>query len=199
MTMPLARTTLLSTAVVAPEQVAPLMPWTPSDVIRRSAAAVAAAASMQVLSPRTVTTSRPPRKMPLSDTSLIAISPPSAIGLTSDSVGPVKPCIIPILTGSCAEAPIATVAQSAADIILADSFLMVRPPIWLYVCWSLGEEYTYRNQCFHPSLCQGRHVDRRHVSTLRPVGAEQVPSSLTSRRMAGSNSGVRLVLERTVR
>src|SRR5210317_2049805 len=61
MTIPFGTATLFNTAVVAPEQVAPLIAATPSEVIRRSAAAVAAAASMQVLSPRTDTTFIPPR------------------------------------------------------------------------------------------------------------------------------------------
>jgi hypothetical protein len=50
---PLAMATFCRVAMVTPEQSAPMMPLTPSDVIRRSAVAVAAAASTQVESPRT--------------------------------------------------------------------------------------------------------------------------------------------------
>jgi hypothetical protein len=103
-TIPLGTRTLFNTAVVAPEQVAPLMAETPSEVTSRSAAAVAAAASIQVLSARTDTTDLPPRKMPLSETSLIASSPPLAMGATNDSVGPVNPCSMPIFTSSSASA-----------------------------------------------------------------------------------------------
>jgi hypothetical protein len=53
MTMPFGTATLVRIEVVTPEQSAPTMPSTPSDVIRRSAAAFAAALSMQVLSART--------------------------------------------------------------------------------------------------------------------------------------------------
>jgi hypothetical protein len=80
MTTPFGTATLLATAVVTPEQSAPMMETTFSDVIRRSAAAVAAAASTQVESARTETMVSPPRNLPLSEASFIASSAPPAIG-----------------------------------------------------------------------------------------------------------------------
>ena len=76
-------------AMVTPEQSPPTMALTRSAVTSRSAAATAAAESMQVVSPRTETTCRPPSNAPLSLTSLIASSAPSAMGPTNDSIGPV--------------------------------------------------------------------------------------------------------------
>ena len=88
-TTPLGRATFFSTAMVTPEQSPPTMALTLSDVTRRSAAALAAAESMQVLSPRTETTLAPPSRAPLSLTSLIANSAPLAMPGVSDSMGPV--------------------------------------------------------------------------------------------------------------
>ena len=116
MTMPLGTATLASIAPVTPEQSAPTMPATPSVVTRRSVAAVAAAASMQVESARTGSTVAPSMKAPESDTSDIAISAPAAIAGASDSSGPVKPRTTPSLTGpSCAMA--AEAANVAAEAI----------------------------------------------------------------------------------
>ena len=57
-TTPLALATFFRTAVVTPEQSPPTIALTPSEVIKRSAVAVATAESMQVLSPRTASLSR---------------------------------------------------------------------------------------------------------------------------------------------
>ena len=57
---PFGIATLLAIAVVTPEQSAPMIPTTLSEVISLSAAAVAAAASMQVESARTTLIFCPP-------------------------------------------------------------------------------------------------------------------------------------------
>ena len=139
MTMPLGTATLVSIAVVAPEHMAPTMPSTPSEVIRRSATATAAEASMQVESPRTEVTALPPKSRPLAVTSAIAISAPAAIGGASDSSGPVKPSETPSVTGPCASAwatpASASVAAEARSIFficqsprLDSVIVMVRNP-----------------------------------------------------------------------
>ena len=69
-------------------------------VISRSATEEAAAASMQVESPRTLTTVLPPRKLPDFEASDSAISAPEAIAGVSDSIGPVKPRMTPTFTSS---------------------------------------------------------------------------------------------------
>jgi hypothetical protein len=74
MTMPFGTATFVRIEVVTPEQSAPTMPFTPSEVIRRSAAAFAAALSIQVLSARIEVTDMPSISMPLSVTSAIASS-----------------------------------------------------------------------------------------------------------------------------
>ena len=93
---PLGTATLLATAMVTPEQSAPMIAATPSEVIRRSAAAVAAAVSMQVESPRTETTFLPPRNLPDREASDMASSAPEAMSGVSDSIGPVNPSRTPI-------------------------------------------------------------------------------------------------------
>ena len=62
-----------------------------------SAAAVAAAESTQVESARTGTKALPPSNLPESVTSFIASSAEAAMPGVSDSIGPVKPRIIPTL------------------------------------------------------------------------------------------------------
>ena len=89
--MPFAVATFCNTAVVTPEQSAPMIALTPSDVMRRSAVAVAAAASTQVESPRTDEIFDPFRNAPLSLASFIANSAPLAISGVNDSIGPVNP------------------------------------------------------------------------------------------------------------
>ena len=89
MVTPFGMVTLLATAVVTPEQSAPMMATTPSVLSRRSAAALAAAASMQVESARTPTSVSPFRNWPLSLTSFSASSALSAMAGVSDSIGPV--------------------------------------------------------------------------------------------------------------
>ena len=97
-TTPFGTETLLVMAMVTPEQSAPKIAATPSAVTRRSAAAVAAAASMQVESPLTGTSTLPPRKAPESDASLRASSAESPMAGVSDSIGPVKPRMTPTFT-----------------------------------------------------------------------------------------------------
>ena len=97
-TTPFGTETLLVIAMVTPEQSAPKIAATPSAVTRRSAAAVAAAASMQVESPLTGTSTLPPRKASESDASFRASSAESAMAGVSDSIGPVKPRMTPTLT-----------------------------------------------------------------------------------------------------
>ena len=120
MAIPLGRATLERIAPVTPEQSAPTMAWTPSAVISRSAAAVATPASIQVESARRATTLAPPSNVPLSLISFMASSAPSAIWGVSDSMGPVKPKMMPILT-SCACAP---PARQAILAVAMTSFLM---------------------------------------------------------------------------
>ena len=121
-TIPFGTATFDSMAPVTPEQLAPTMPTTPSPVIRRSVADVAAAASMQVLSARTGSTMTPSSNMPESETSDIAISAPAAIAGASDSSGPVKPRTTPSLMGLCASAKAAVVASVAA--VASKNFLI---------------------------------------------------------------------------
>jgi hypothetical protein len=97
-TMPFASATFVKTAVVTPEQSAPMIPETLSDVIKRSAAAVAAAESTQVLSARTDVTVLPPSNLPDFVTSSMACSAPDAMAGVKDSIGPVKPKMMPSFT-----------------------------------------------------------------------------------------------------
>ena len=92
--------TLFKTAMVTPEQAAPIRPTIFSELTRRSAEAVAALESMQVLSPRLPEIVWPPRNRPLSEASAIASSAEAPIWGVRDSTGPVKPSRIPILTSS---------------------------------------------------------------------------------------------------
>ena len=98
---------------------------TPSDVISRSAAAVAAAASTQVESARTGTTVRPPRTRPDSLTSAMASSAPAAMSGVSDSIGPVKPNMMPIFTSSACAAAVNTRTLAAARSVF---FMIARTP-----------------------------------------------------------------------
>ena len=126
-TTPFARATFAKIAPVTPEQSAPIIPLTPSDVIRRSAAAVAAAASIHVLSALTEVTEAPPKSFPLSVTSFIANSAPSPIGGVRDSIGPVNPSITPILISAwpSANADVAIIAVAA---VTASSFFIFFSP-----------------------------------------------------------------------
>jgi hypothetical protein len=85
----------------------------PSAVIKRSAAAVTAAASVHVESARTAVTLDPPMNAPESVASFMAISAAAAIGGVSDSIGPVKPKIIPSFT-SAASAGAAIIVDANA-------------------------------------------------------------------------------------
>src|SRR5210317_1506474 len=84
-TTPFGTATFINAAPVTPEQSPPTTPLTPSDVIKRSIAAVAAPASTHVVSPRTPLTVEPPKNLPLSLTSLIANSAAGPISATKDS------------------------------------------------------------------------------------------------------------------
>src|SRR6056300_674724 len=124
-TTPFARATFCKIAPVTPEQSAPMMALTLSDVIKRSAAAVAAAASIHVLSARTGVTVAPSSNLPDAVTSAIAISAPAAIIGVMDSNGPVKPRITPIFTSSAATAD---AAKSADAAVAVSNFFIVFSP-----------------------------------------------------------------------
>ena len=126
-TMPLARATFCKIAPVTPEQSAPMMAFTLSAVTRRSAAAVAAAASMQVESARTEVTVAPPSNLPESVTSFMASSAPSPMAGVILSNGPVKPRITPILISLWLPA-YAVLASKAAAAVAAISFFIIFLP-----------------------------------------------------------------------
>ena len=142
MTTPLASATLARIAPVTPEQSAPMIPFTPSDVIKRSAAAVAAAASIHVLSARTEVTEAPPNSFPLSVTSFMANSAPSPIGGVRDSIGPVNPRITPILIfewppANAVDAIIAVAAVTASSFFI---FFLPKKILSRSVLSSLGRK-----------------------------------------------------------
>jgi hypothetical protein len=126
MTTPFGTATLLAMAVVTPEQSAPMIATTPSAVIRRSAALEAAAASMQVESARIGSSVAPPSRLPELDASEKASSAPAAIAGVSDSIGPVKPRMMPTLISS-AEA----VADSASSVDAISIFFISFSLRWL--------------------------------------------------------------------
>ena len=97
---PFGTATLFAIAVVTPEQSAPIIAATLSEVTNLSAAEVAAPASTQVESARTELTLAPPNRSPESLTSFIASSAELAIVGVKDSIGPVKPRITPIFISS---------------------------------------------------------------------------------------------------
>jgi hypothetical protein len=128
-TMPFGTAAFARIAPVTPEQSAPMMPLIPSEVIRRSAAAVAAALSTQVESAWTADTVEPSNSLPLSLTSWIASSAPAAIDGVRLSIGPVKPRMIPSLMSSADAAP----ARSAVAVVARSSFFMACLPVWIWV------------------------------------------------------------------
>ena len=125
MTTPLGSATFARIAPVTPEQSAPMIAFTPSAVIRRSAAAVAAPASMQVESARTGVTFAPPRRAPDSLTSAMASSAPAPMSGVIDSSGPVKPRMTPILISSAWLPANATPVISAVAAVAVISLFMV--------------------------------------------------------------------------
>ena len=90
---PFGAPTFLAIAPVTPEQSAPMMATTLSELTKRSAAAVAAEESTQVESARNDSIVRPPSSFPESDASEKASSAEAAIAGVRDSIGPVKPKI----------------------------------------------------------------------------------------------------------
>ena len=98
-TTPFGTATLVAIAPVTPEQSAPIIATTPPDT-KPSAAAVAAAESTHVESALSALIVDPPSNEPESDASLNASSADAAIAGVRDSIGPVKPNIIPILISS---------------------------------------------------------------------------------------------------
>ena len=98
-TIPLETATLLAIAPVTPEQSAPIIAATPWDT-NPSAAVVAAAESTQVESALIGLIFSPPSNEPESEASLKANSAEAAIAGVKDSIGPVNPKIIPILTSA---------------------------------------------------------------------------------------------------
>ena len=100
MTTPAGIATLLAMAVVTPEQSAPTIAATFWALTSCCAAVVAAAASMQVELARVGVRVMPPGSLPESDASFSASSAEAAIAGVIDSSGPVKPRMMPMLTGS---------------------------------------------------------------------------------------------------
>ena len=86
---------MVAIAPVTPEQSAPIIATTPPET-KPSAAVVAAAESTHVLSALSTDIFLPPKSDPESDASLKANSAEAAIAGVKDSIGPVKPKIIPI-------------------------------------------------------------------------------------------------------
>ena len=124
-TTPFGTATLLAIAVVTPEQSAPTIPMTLSLVTRRSAAAVAAPASMQVESARMAARVVPSRNSPEAFASAIASSAEDAMSGVSDSMGPVKPRTMPIFAESAwlsASAP--DDANAAIAVPIRNVFMM---------------------------------------------------------------------------
>jgi hypothetical protein len=117
MTTPFGMATLLAEAMLEPEHSAPTIAATPSSLISLSADAVAAAESTQVVSASTASSVIPPVNFPDSLTSAIAILAPAAMPTASDSIGPVNPIRIPILTVLCAndglDTPVASTSPAA--------------------------------------------------------------------------------------
>jgi hypothetical protein len=101
------------------------MALTLSEVIKRSAAAVAAAESIQVESARMLVIPVPPINDPLAFTSAMANSAPAAMAGVRDSIGPVKPKIIPILTSSAIAAPESIAPLTRAKNTFLIGFLLV--------------------------------------------------------------------------
>ncbi len=98
-TTPFGTATFDAIAPVTPEQSAPIIAATPCE-ITPSAAAVAAAESTQVESALITEIFSPPNSEPESEASLKANSADAAIAGVRDSIGPVNPKIIPILTSA---------------------------------------------------------------------------------------------------
>ena len=98
-TTPFGTATFEAIAPVTPEQSAPIIAATPCE-ITPSAAAVAAAESTQVESALITEIVSPPNNEPESEASLKASSAEAAIAGVRDSIGPVNPKMIPILTSA---------------------------------------------------------------------------------------------------
>ena len=94
---PFGTATFERTAPVTPEQSAPIIAVTPCE-IKNSAADAAAAESIHVESALIELTVEPPNNAPEFEASLKANSAPAAIPGVNDSIGPVKPKIMPTLT-----------------------------------------------------------------------------------------------------
>ncbi len=124
---PFGTATLFAMAVETPEQSAPMMATTFSEVTSLSAAAVAAPASIQVESARTTTIFSPPSRLPESEASLKATSAEPAISGVNDSMGPVKPRIIPILMSANATAGRTKLPAINIATFLKNLFLFILP------------------------------------------------------------------------
>ena len=129
---PFGIATLLAIAVVTPEQSAPIIPATRSEVIKRSAADVAAAASIQVESALTTSIVEPFNNLPESEASLKAISAEPAIVGVSDSIGPVKPRITPILIFSATTVVVSIATLNNVAIVIF--FIFFTPINNLHLC-----------------------------------------------------------------
>ena len=169
MTTPLGTATLLATAMLTPEQSAPMIAATLSEVIRRSAAACAAAASTQVESPRTGMTFLPPRNAPDSVASFMANSAAATMLGTRDSIGPVKPISTPTFMSACAaEANITNAAEANRERLIFRLLHRVHPECR----WALS---TYRPSLHRRSERQASH----HVNLI--MVSEKLTSGKTQR------------------
>ena len=125
MTMPFGIATFCRIAPVTPEQSPPMMPATPSAIMR-SPFEVARPLSIQPVSARDAETLTPSSSLPDSVTSAIAISAPDPIAGASDSIGPVKPNKTPSVTSSAIAVP----ASRAVAAVAVSSFFIRLLPYW---------------------------------------------------------------------
>ena len=137
---PFGTATLFAIAVVTPEQSAPIIAATLSAVTNRSAADVAAAASIQVESALTGLRVDP-LSIPASVASLKAISAEDAIVGVKDSIGPVKPRIIPTFislaatSSFCCEQPEISAIRETPNRTLNIDFFIIN--YLLYFCYKV--------------------------------------------------------------
>ena len=126
-TTPFGTATLVAIAPVTPEQSAPIIATTPPST-NPWAAVVAAAESTQVESALSTDIFFPPSNDPESEASLNASSADAAIAGVSDSIGPVKPKMIPILI-PCPSAKVFVVIVETNKNAAKINFLIIFPLI----------------------------------------------------------------------
>ena len=130
--IPFGTATFALIAPVTPEQSAPIIAVTPCAT-RSSAAAVAAAESTQVESASKIVIDSPPKRFPEFDASSNAILAPSLIAGVKDSIGPVKPRIIPTLISANA----AVVTVDKLTITARSNFFIFPPKKYTFYIWYL--------------------------------------------------------------